>query len=189
MGIKNILYRRGFTLLEVMIVLSIFALIVPAMFSMYFMSLRAQHKVLVLRDAKRNGDNALTAMENLIKQNAVTIHFASPPSTANQVCTSAVPSSFGVELFFADKDNTWFTFSEDNGKIASTSGSLGGSVDTYLTNAKSIISDFDVGCVYVSETSPPLVSITFDVDQAGPTGRPEDVSSLTYQTKVKLRSY
>ena len=64
MGIST--HNRGYTLLEVVIVISIFALIVPAMFSMYFASLRAQKKVFVLRDTKRNGDNALTVIESLI---------------------------------------------------------------------------------------------------------------------------
>ncbi len=189
MGVKYIYRQKGFTLLEVIIVLSIFTIIVPAMFTMYFASLRAQRKVLVLRDAKRNGDNALTAMENLLKQNAVSIHNDSPPTAANQVCTSSVPSASDTELFFKDKDGSWFSFTQSEGKIASNSAMLGNATSTNLTNLKSIVSSFDLRCMFVSETSPPLVSISFRVDQFGPTGRPEDVTSLSYQTKVKLRSY
>lgn len=188
MGISH-KQQRGFTLLEVIIVLSIFTIIIPAMFTMYFASLRAQRKVFVLRDAKRNGDNALTAMENLIKQNAISIHDNSPPTPSNQVCTSSAPSASDTELFFKDKDGSWFSFTQSNGRIASSSALTGNTTSTNLTNDKSTVSSFDIRCLYVSETSPPLVSISFRVDQIGPTGRPEDVASLSYQTKVKLRSY
>jgi prepilin-type N-terminal cleavage/methylation domain-containing protein len=189
MGIARKNNKKGFTLLEVVVVLSLFAIIVPAMFTMYFASLRAQKKVFVLRDTKRNGDNALTVIESLIKQNAVSVHNATPPTTANQVCTSLVTSSSAVPLYFKDKDGTWFSFTQVSNKIASHSGSLSGTTTVQLTNSKSIVSGFDVRCIYVSELSPPLVSISFDLNQNGPTGRPEDVSSLSYQTKVKLRSY
>jgi prepilin-type N-terminal cleavage/methylation domain-containing protein len=189
MGVKNMMRKNGFTLLEVMIVLSIFALLVPAMFTMYFASLRAQRKVIVLRDAKRNGDNALTVMESLIKQNAISIHNATPPTTANEVCTVSTPTASGIPLYFKDKDGTWFSFGLTSNKIASASGTSGGSTSVNLTNSRVLVTDFDLRCIYISEISPPLVSISFDVLQSGPTGRPEDVASLTYQTKVKLRSY
>lgn len=169
--------------------LSLFTIIIPAMFTMYFASLRAQRKVFVLRDAKRNGDNALTVMESLIKQNAVSIHNDTPPTSANQVCTSSVPTARDTELFFKDKDGSWFSFTQVSGKLASSSATLGNSSSVNLTNTKSIVTSFDLQCLYVSETSPPLVSISFRIDQNGPTGRPEDVAGLTYQTKVKLRSY
>ncbi len=186
MGVKT--HKKGYTLLEVVIVISIFALIVPAMFAMYFASLRAQKKVYVLRDTKRNGDNALTVMESLLKQNAISIHSAEPPTTANQVCTSSVPSATG-ELFFKDKDGTWFSFTQDSFKIASSSASGLGSSSVNLTNTKSLVTNFTMRCSYVSEVSPPLVSISFNINQNGPTGRAEEVSSLGYQTKIKLRSY
>ncbi|MBP9815937.1 type II secretion system protein [Candidatus Woesebacteria bacterium] len=186
MGIST--HNRGYTLLEVVIVISIFALIVPAMFSMYFASLRAQKKVFVLRDTKRNGDNALTVIESLIKQNAISIHNAEPPTSANQVCTSAVPSGSGA-LFFKDKDGTWFSFTQSNFRIASSSASTLSSSSVNLTNTKSLVTNFNLRCAYVSDVSPPLVSISFNINQNGPTGRAEEVSSLGYQTKIKLRSY
>ena len=188
MGIR-IQNKFGFSLLEVVMVISILGIIVPAMFSMYFASMRAQRKVIVLRDTKRNGDNALSTIESLIKQNAVSIHNAAPPTGSNQVCTNSIPTASCTELFFKDKDGTWFSFVTSNSKIASNSGALLGSTSGYLTNDKSIVSLFDLRCSYISDASPALVSITFTIAQNGPTGRPEDISSLNYQTKVKLRSY
>jgi prepilin-type N-terminal cleavage/methylation domain-containing protein len=149
MGVKNMMRKNGFTLLEVMIVLSIFALLVPAMFTMYFASLRAQRKVIVLRDAKRNGDNALTVMESLIKQNAISIHNATPPTTANEVCTVSTPTASGIPLYFKDKDGTWFSFGLTSNKIASASGTSGGSTSVNLTPGESSnSSNFSASEVY-----------------------------------------
>ncbi len=188
MGIKKS-STKGFTLLEVMIVLSVMAIIIPAMFTLYFASLRAQRKVMVIRDSKRNGDNALNTIETLIKQNAVSIHIAEPPSATNQICNSTTPSSSGQQLFFKDKDGTWFSFLSSGDKIASYSASLSGNSTEYLTNTKSLISSFTLSCDYVTNISPPLVSISFTIAQNGPTGRAEEVSLMNYQTKIKLRSY
>lgn len=183
---KQKLNRFGFTILEMIVVLSIIGLLLPAVFSLFFSSLRAQSKVLILQQVKSNGDNALNVIESVTRQSGVSLHSDNPPSITNQVCVNNGTTYSAGNIYVLDKNGDWFSFYLNNSAIASESGTIG---VQDLTSDKVEITNFTLTCSRSSQTSPPLISISFTVSQTGSPGRQEQEATLNYQTKVKLRSY
>ena len=184
--------KSGFTLLETMIVIGIISLILPLIFSIVFSITRQQAKVYVLSTVKREGDNALSVIENFIRTNAIGIY--SDQTLSSKVCTTAsYDGGNGSSFYFSDKDGNWFNFktTTDTGllKIASDSSVISTAID--LTSTKNTqISAFNISCDQTSSTSSPIISIQFTIAQKQTTStRIEDLASLNYSTKIKLRSY
>ena len=86
MGMK----KNGFSLLELVLVLAILGIIVPAGFSIFMSSIRAQLKVSLLQEVKRNGDTALSVMENLIKSRTCCLLYTSSIAILNSSCKSMI---------------------------------------------------------------------------------------------------
>lgn len=175
--------KKGFTLIEVLVVVGIVSIIVPAVFGLFFAHLRAQSKVILLQEVKNNGDGALSIIEELVKRNAVSVHSATPPVTANEVCATS-GSSYSSTMYFLDRNGDYFNFSLSSGKIASASSIMS---TVNLTNDKVQVTDFTLTCSRSSTYTEPLISISFTVSQANTASSPEQSASLSYQTKMKLR--
>ena len=181
MGIK-LQNDKGFTLLESLVVVGVISIIIPALFALFFAHLRAQSKIYVLQEVKKNGDAALGTIETLVKENAISVHSASPPTSGNEVC--ATMSSYTGVLYFLDRNGSYFSFDQTNDKIASSS-SVSSTVN--LTSDKVKVSAFSLSCTRNSTYSEPLVSVSFTVTQAITATNPSETASLNYQTKMKLR--
>ncbi len=184
-------FSLGFTLIEVIVVVGIIGLIMPALFAIVFGIVRQQAKVQALKQAKREGDFLLQNIGDNLRNYAVSIHSSSPPTINNIVCDS-VDTSSPEPLFFQDKYGNWFTygktsFGKDDIKIASSSSIVGAGAD--LTTSSVDVEDFELSCSATSSFSPPIISIKFTILYNTDSTRVEDIGSLTYQTKVKLRSY
>lgn len=184
--------KSGFTLLETIIVIGIISLILPIIFSIVFSITRQQAKVYVLSTVKREGDNALSVIENLVRNNAIAIY--SDQALSSQVCTTiSYDGGSGSSFYFSDKDGNWFNFKTATDtellKIASDSSVLNSAIE--LTSVKNTqISSFNISCDQTSEITSPIVSIQFTISQKQTTStRIEDLASLNYSTKIKLRSY
>lgn len=181
--------KQGFTLIELIVVIGIIVITLPVTFSLFFVNFQAQTKVYILQEVKRNGDYALNVIESLIKQRAYAIY--TDQALTAEVCSTKsgtnTNTSYTGALYFKDKDGKYFNFAISGNKIASYSAII--NPNPYnLTNQKVIVSGFTTSCNRTQTFSPPLVSISFKIDQASGT-RYEEVASLSYQTKIKLRSY
>lgn len=184
--------KKGFTFIELLIAVGIFSLSVPIVFGLFFINLNIQAKVFRMQEVKRQGDNALTVIQSVIRQSARSIHSAAAASDSNQVCTPDTNSYTGT-LYFKDSLGDVFSFYQDGNtdQIASTSSKLatGGSDDANpLTSTKVKISDFVISCDQPSSFSPPLVNVKFTVSETNNSGRHEEQASMYYQTTVKLRN-
>jgi type II secretory pathway pseudopilin PulG len=185
----------GFTLMETIIVIGIVGLIIPVIFSVIYSILRQQTKVYILSQIKREGDNALNIISTLIRNNAVSIH-SGPPNDNNRVCSTVELNNYesdnGTNFYFLDKSNEWFRFYlrsyNQVYKISSQSSVL--NATTELTSfSNSQITNFVISCEGESVLTPPIVSISFTVEQPEESERPEETASLNYQTKIKLRPH
>lgn len=173
--------QKGFTLLELMITLSILGVLLPAAFAMFITNIRAQTKVLVLQEVKRNGDAALNTIETLIKTQGESME----QLDGTPICNTS-GSSYSGDVYFVDENGNRFMFNRDSNseQIASNSAST-----VYLTTDNVDVTSFSLTCERESQFAAPLISVSFAIEQGRTTTRAEEQSSLNYQTKIRLRSF
>lgn len=184
----------GFTLIETIVVVAVIGLTLPVLITTIFILVRQQTKVFRLSQVKREGDYLINVMENTIKDRAITIHSAIPTDD-NIVCDSPLnPHPSTAELYFIDKDKRWFGYLFDGvSSIASYSADLS-NPSINLASTKIIVNSFSISCARNTIYSPPSVSLDFDVCYNAGSGvcasiRPEEIASIHYQTRIKLRNY
>lgn len=183
--------KKGFTLIELVVVVAVVALVVPAIFAIIFGILREQTKIQKLSTVKSEGDYILNIVANTIRNNALTIHSASPPTSANEVCADASSANAGP-IYFQDRLGGWFGFTSASNTVSSASSALASPVA--LNSQQTIIQNFSVSCVRVNTYSAPVVALEFDIcfvtsGASCDSTRPEDTARLHYQTKIKLRNF
>jgi Tfp pilus assembly protein FimT len=186
MGIKILKpkrFEKGFTFLEFVIVIGVIAVVLPVVFSMFFLTLRGQARIYSLQEVKKNGDYALTIIENLLRNDAKTIvsDYQDPNST---ILCATTGQDLGGVLNVRTKNSDGFQLSVENNKIASKSAST--SQTSYLTSDKVVINGVSIRCDNNNQYANPLVSISFTVSKTG--ARAEDTASINYETKIKLRN-
>lgn len=184
MGIKK---NFGFTLIEIILVIAVMALALPALVNIVFTIVRQQYKIVALQEIKSQGNNALNTMQTVIRNNAIGIYQESSLTTAECVTNqSQYGSNNGSDFFFKDKEGKYFSFYLDAGNqegenyIASESAAISGVA--HLTNNKVMISDFSISCIKTATYSSPVITINFKVSH-------REGSFLEYNSRVKLRNY
>jgi competence protein ComGC len=185
------MFKKSFTLIEMVVVVAIVGLVVPAIFAIIFGILREQTKINKLVTVKAEGDYILNIVANSIRSNAFSIHSANPPSDANLVCDVSASSNPGP-LYFQDPDGGWFGYSVTGDTVASESSAL--TEPAGLNSEQTIISNFTLNCSRVNSYAAPVISLAFDICFKTGTGictssRVEETAQLHYQTKIKLRNF
>jgi prepilin-type N-terminal cleavage/methylation domain-containing protein len=190
MGIK---IKKGFTLIETIVVVGVIGLTLPVIFAIFFVLLQQQTKIYRLNAVKKEGDYVITLLQSTIKNNAVSILSSTspiPPTTNLQCNDDSTSYGSNSNLYFLDKNGLWFGYELNNSSLASVSSNL---ATVNLTSAKTQINNFSISCSRTFKFSQPSISLSFDieycVDVACSQTRPEETASLHYQTKVKLRNY
>lgn len=122
--------KKGFTLLEMLVVVSITGLLMPAFFAIVYSLFRQQIQLVNLQKVKEGGDFAMRIMTNTIRNNAVTI---------DTTCTGAsIPGNY-TKICFKDGTQTLFGYyvTNDSGppRLASYSAVLAQPV--YLVDSDS----------------------------------------------------
>lgn len=192
-----IVKKHGYTLVEMLIVLSILTIVMPAVFTIIYTLLNQQVKIYRLVETKRQGDRIMSFMKEKIVREGVAIkngagllrcatYTASPENTTNGndfiFMKTANPS--GPTFNFYLTNSTFFV--QDSGGLPTTS----------LHDNKVRVSNFQIECFRrnsIASLSQPnqnviLVGFTYTVEfiDNSPT-QAEGVTSLQYQTKVRLR--
>ena len=185
--------KRSFTLIETIVVVAVIGITMPVLFVIIFALMRQQVKIYRLSQIKREGDYLINQMENTIKDNAMTIHSGTPPTDLNIVCKDALSSySSNSSLYFFDKNNNWFGYLFQTG--SDTIASASAFPYEPLTSSKILVSAFTISCVRNSIYSSAIILLNFDVCFDTGAGectstRPEETSSIHYQTRIKLRNF
>lgn len=162
--------NQGFTLMEILIVVTSLGLLSVVGSNLLFNSMFGSSKSETLKETKQNGEYALKVMEETIK-NA----FGYVSCFTNQSVTvkdkNSVQTTFSFQL---DQ-------SHDNiGRIASNS--------SFLTNDKVSVSNFSLSCEQTPGV-PLKVNISFSVSQAETTDRPERKAKYDFKSSVTMRNY
>ena len=174
--------KKGFTLIEVMVVIAVIAMVVPALFYMVFMILLQQVKIYRLSEAKRQGDFALTSITSNIRNAAVSTY-----DTANTTELCAGTGDISDIGKFRDQYDNWFNYVLVSGKISSGSSILNTTTD--LTKSNVTVTDLTLKCFKTASFSPSIVEVKFTITAGDVSARAEEKATLVYQTRVKLRNY
>ncbi|MBI2616831.1 type II secretion system protein [Candidatus Gottesmanbacteria bacterium] len=176
--------KAGFTLIELMIVITLVGIIGTITTQVFLINVRSQNKSEIVKEVKQNGDYASAAMEIMIR-NAIDV-----PSLQ---CNAQAADQLTITN--QDGNSTTFDCSDDI-KIASISSTFP-SLPQSLTSSKVKVT----GCFFkiicpTPPLSPKYVYMGFRVCQTGddpcPGGTNFSVdtrASLEYETTVTLRNY
>jgi len=152
----------GFTLIEVLVFISILVVILTICFSLLLITFNGSSKNDALKEVKQNGEFALSVMER----------FA--------VSAKKVECTVNNTLQITMLDNSSTVFSCADNKISSNSSSL--------TDSNVSVS----GCVFVctiNEGSPAMVGIGYTVEVAGNNSKIlSERARLSFSTKVIVRN-
>ena len=173
-----------------LVVVTVVALILPAVFAIVFTILQQQAKIYSLQEVKQQGDFVLNNIRVNLKNSAISIHSAVPPTSANRVCATTGSSFSSGQLYFADKYNNYFWYSSDASSIASNSSIAGATVALTGSKVKPTSgTPLSIQCYRGATFAAPITSISYGVTFNTTSTRPEDTTSFTYNTKVQLRNY
>lgn len=162
----------GYTLLELLVVVVILGIIAVGSTSLFLASLRGGGKVQVMTEVKQNGQQAMNAMEQMIR-NSLSV-------------TSTCDGLASDDIRLVARDSQALTFEcldvgvGENGRVASNSARL--------TSSRVVVTS----CSFTCSSNPargPLVTIDFTLRQAGASEGASDRATANFSTSVGVRSY
>jgi prepilin-type N-terminal cleavage/methylation domain-containing protein len=169
---------RAFTLIEILVSVSIIGILSLLIVQSFFTSLRNNTKTELMKDLKQNGDYAMQTITRII-QNADTV----------ETCTA---NSLVIRGF--DGNQTTFSSYDDGGglcRIASSSASK----QYTLTSSNMTMDSHGLGCPaaisFICEDlggSVAKVSITFNLTQKGSPPDAVDKAAQTFSSSVVVRN-
>ncbi len=182
--------NKGFTFIEIVIVIGIISICLPIVFSMFFITLRTQARIYSLQEVKRNGDYALNTIETVLRDNAAKIISDYGDSTT-EICENTSGQELSLqELFLVDKDNNYIGFDQAGASLRQTTSTASDPLNTTtspLTNNKVEITQLLFSCKSENAFTPPLISINFVVSKLA-NDTSNEVSTLRYRTKIRLKN-
>lgn len=190
--------KHGFTLLETLVVISIFGLIFPLVLSILFVILQQQLRINSLTEVKRQGDYITDYLQNAIANNAYKIY----DLNSNEICDSNPINPFphsGTPESFHDQFGSQFSINWSPPDLFINYAAPSVPAPTFafpqgqLNNTKVIIDSFQISCSRPSIFAAPLISVSFTIcfkhGASCASSEPQKVVSLDYQTFIKLRSF
>lgn len=161
--------KKGFTLIEILVVIGVFAVIAVIGSTSFFSMLKGATKTKITNLVKQNGDYTLGVMEKMIR-NAREIVL-----DPGEECTSGME-----EIEISNPDGGFTTFSCTDNPISSNSAKL-------ISNQVKVESCF-FDCQRSGPLQPDVVTINFTLSQAQTTVRPEEQVRIEFRTTVSLRN-
>lgn len=159
--------KKGFTLIEMVIVVSLMGLVAIIATGFLLTSLSGSGKAEVSKEVRQNGNYALSVIENMVRD-CLAFKTACPNPDVNS-------------LTIINQDGGTTVFSCSQNQIASGSA--------FLTSGSVSVSDCDFDCTQ-SPGLPPVVTVKFKVAQKSVvTLRPSEKAVLDFETVVVVRNY
>lgn len=162
--------KRGFSLIELIIVVGLLSLIMLAISSSMLMTIVSTSRIRTTTKVKQAGNYALNQFESMIRSAKGLNSCNSTTSTAN----------------ITNQDGNTTDIFLENSQIASNSGN-------YLTPSNFTISTFVLTCLpgdtaAMSENNTNLIKISFDLKDSQTTKRTTENPLLHFETSVNLRN-
>lgn len=178
----------GFTLVEVIVVISTLAFILPIITIILFMVLRQQLAITRMTEVKRQGDLSSTLIQNTLERDVEKIYDISN----NEICTGAVVTATNVSYFVDAKSNK-ISFVVTNGvlikRIINTTGVI---TDSPMTNVQKVTIEepsLSIKCIRSRLFTKPLVQVSFSIIPSGNIIADEqNAARLYYSTKTIIQN-
>ncbi|MFZ5366307.1 MAG: PilW family protein [Patescibacteria group bacterium] len=161
--------QNGFTLVEILVVVFLLGIIVIVGSNLFFSILKGASKAEIEKEVKQNGDYAMNVMERMVRNAQEILQ-----NSDGQTCESSMNK---IKIKNPDGGETEFAFT---GTRIASSGA-------YLTSENTALFSGAFSCDQTR--TPPVVTISFTLSQAGTKERPEEKAQASFSTTVSLRSY
>jgi len=159
----------AYSLIELTIVVGLVAILAVAISSIVLVSITQSSRIRAQLRTRQTGDYAVTQLQTMLR-NARTV--VSCDSGDNEI---TIQNPDGRTTTFASE------LDGNTTHIASNSG-------IYLTpDDVTVASSFELDCA-PNDTSPTLVTISFDLDKTEDTGRSLETPPIHFETSVELRN-
>lgn len=169
----------GFTLLEIIVSVSIVALMSAVISQVLLTTVRTNTKGGIINTVKQNGDFSLETMTRMIQ---------SAQSVTSPACTSGGTSGTSLVIQNSDGGTTTLSCLLDSGVYRIASGSA------FLTNSSITAADSGGTCTlaFICSSDAGIadtVQISFSLAQKGTTAAQYESASISFQTTVSLRNH
>jgi prepilin-type N-terminal cleavage/methylation domain-containing protein len=172
---KDSTLRNGFTLVELLVVIGVFATVSSIIVLILFSTLRASKKSDTLIELKQNGNSA-------ISQISKSVRYAKSLDNPDQCSPSVVVNSRKITSVQDDAQTTY--------------ACVGGSSPTIASNGASLIGTDDIrvsSCIFMCTQSnpndPPVISLNFTLTSKNSGGGIESSGSVPFKTSIIMRNY
>ena len=190
--------KAGYTLVEMMLVIALIALLMPAVFSILYVIMQQQVKIYELTETKRQGDYVMQLMKEKIMRDAISLRrdddgLFSAIAVISNICNTS-GSSFtsstaqrGLDFVFVQENGDQFQYVQSGNSIffRATGSST---INAALNNSRVNITNFQINCAVKSTYTDPVVSFSYTAQYNRAVPNPQlGTTQLQYQSKVKLR--
>ena len=176
--------KKGFTLIEMLIVLTVVAILLPTVFSIVIVIMRQQVRIYKVIETRRQGDYILTFIKDrLVRSNQMLNYPAGTQLCATAPSTSTATNGAAVS-FLGNDDIEYRIFSQVSGTTTNLMFALPATSSGITINNNLVeVINFSVQCGRRAGLGAPLINIAYTVRF-----KDADFSvSIPYQTKIKLR--
>lgn len=184
MARNQLILQRGFTLIEILVAITLSVILLGAASGLFFTTLRTDSKKSFVTNIKDNGDYAISQMEFLLR-NAITLEPYDGVSGAR--CTNGMNQ---IRLRSIDNGLTYLYI--DEGRIASESAASNGTPGSvyYLTGENLTASNLSFNCQQSSPNIGTFIQINFSLTYATASGQfYGDGGTENFTTRINVRSY
>ncbi len=170
--------NKGFTLIELVITIALFAVIGGVMSSILFVTLRGSSKSDALETVSRSGDVALTQIANHIRYSKTLIF---PDVETCQMNPPTHEEKVTITSFSDNTESTILCKMDEPTDIMLNGESL-------VDKSSVKVAECYFICTQKSLVDPPSISVFFTLTHIADNGLVENTNSRTFQTTILLRN-
>lgn len=175
--------QHGFTLIEMLVAITLSVILLGAASGLFFTTLRTDSKKSYVTDIKDNGDYAMSQMEFLLR-NAISLE---PIGGTGARCTTGMN-----QILLRSIDNGLTNLFIEEGRIASESTAPDGTPVTthYLTSEQLSAANLSFNCQQSSPNIGTFIQINFSLTYSTASGQfYGDGGTEDFTTTINVRSY